>query len=174
MRFHVPVCVCVCVLQLENWVEPGRPRNEAERARDLITEHKIFETSPRSGQLGPGESSLVAVQYRPMLPGQHAFPMFLRVADGKRVHLQLSGVTVSHPAPARLAITPKHRVFTFPATPIDLIGQTPVQLYMLRNGAPCACTYKVRHHLPTITRKTLLVQNTHPSRACVGSHAAVL
>lgn len=119
---------------MENWVEPGRPRNDEEKARDFIKEHKIFRITPRHGSLAPGERSLITLVYTPSHVGFHDFPLFLHVEDGKRLRLQLQGRTVAPPV-ERLALTPASRVLTFDPTPIG-DREPPLQLYMLRNGGP--------------------------------------
>lgn len=46
-------------LELENWVEPSRPRNEEEKLAEFILEAKIFQYHPHSGTLQPGEGCTV-------------------------------------------------------------------------------------------------------------------
>ena len=46
-------------LELENWIEPSRPRNEEEKLTEFILEAKIFKYHPHAGTLQPGESCTV-------------------------------------------------------------------------------------------------------------------
>lgn len=56
-------------LEMENWVEPGRPRNEDEKARDFIKDHKIFEIWPKGGELEQGARTNVRITYNPKHTG---------------------------------------------------------------------------------------------------------
>ncbi|GAX84981.1 hypothetical protein CEUSTIGMA_g12402.t1, partial [Chlamydomonas eustigma] len=122
-------------LEMENWVEPGRPRNEEEKATDFIKEHGIFQLYPNSGTLeARGSRATITFTYTPSHVGMHILPAFLRVHDGKRIQLQLRGETTRVHIP-KLLMTPNSRVFTFEPTPI---GETmpPLYTYLLRNGSP--------------------------------------
>lgn len=79
---------------MENWVEAGRPRNDAERLRDFIVDHSVLDVQPRSGRLAPGASAAVAVTYRPLALGRHDLELLLQVLDGKRLRLQITAATV--------------------------------------------------------------------------------
>ncbi len=48
-------------LEMENWVEPGRPRNQREKETDFILQHKIFEVRPYRGVLPKRGSSTTVV-----------------------------------------------------------------------------------------------------------------
>ncbi len=76
-------------VELENWVEPGRPQTEEQRMRDLIAERRLFEMRPRGGSLEPGARSTVTFEFRPEVPGAFQLPVFLHIDDGKRLRLQL-------------------------------------------------------------------------------------
>jgi hypothetical protein len=120
---------------MENWVEPGRPRNEEEKATDFIKEHGIFQMSPNSGALeARGSRATITFTYTPSHVGIHVLPAFLRVHDGKRIQLQLRGETTGVHIP-KLLMTPTHRVFTFEPTPIGE-AMPPLYTYLLRNGSP--------------------------------------
>jgi hypothetical protein len=70
-------------LEMENWVLPGRPRNEAEKATDFILENSIFEVHPHCGVLeGQGSRATITLTYRPSHSGHHVLPVFLRVKVG--------------------------------------------------------------------------------------------
>lgn len=56
-------------VEIERWVEPGRPRNEEEKLRDFIVEHNIFHVEPRSGDLMPGDRVHLTVTYTPLVEG---------------------------------------------------------------------------------------------------------
>lgn len=57
-------------MEQENWVEPSRPLNDAEMARDFITQHRLFDVRPRSGVLLPGDRASVTFTYRPEFNGK--------------------------------------------------------------------------------------------------------
>jgi len=128
-------------VELENWVEPGRPQDEDEKERDFIREYKIFEMWPRKGTLSVGEQTIITFKYNPTHEGTHRLPVFLVVRDGKRLHLQLSGQTVQSPL-QRLLLTPAYENFTFEPAPIGE-RHPPVQLYLLRNGGPGDLHFRV-------------------------------
>ena len=116
-------------------MEPGRPRNEAEKASDFIKEHRIFEVHPHCGVLeGRGSRTTVTFTYRPSHTGDHVLPAFLRIKDGKRIQLQLNGSTVPESV-QRLVSTPAQRTLTFEPTPIGE-ASPPLHTYLLRNGGP--------------------------------------
>ncbi len=97
---------------------------------------------PREGNLAPGGSCLLALQYQPSHVGAHQFPVFLRVQDGKRLHLQLNGCTVTPPE-RRLALAPTHRTLTLPPTPIGAAAAAPLHMQLIRAGAPGSAAFEV-------------------------------
>ncbi|EFJ47120.1 hypothetical protein VOLCADRAFT_92245 [Volvox carteri f. nagariensis] len=128
-------------VELENWVEQGRPRTEDERVRDLISEHKLFEMRPRSGSLEPGAKGTMTVEFRPRVEGVFALPVFLHVTDGKRLRLQLEARTTSEPRQL-LALPPPLRVFRL--APVALGDPAPpLQMYTLRCGGPGALRWRL-------------------------------
>ncbi|KAK9812626.1 hypothetical protein WJX72_000839 [[Myrmecia] bisecta] len=126
-------------VEMENWVEHSRPRNEAERLRDFIVDNRIFEILPRNGRLAPGERTRMTVTYRPLALGPHALAMLLSIRNGKQIRLQLSGATVPEDT---VALSLKERTFTLAPVPIS-DSQPPLQTYTLRNGGPASLTYSI-------------------------------
>eukprot|EP00955_Chlamydomonas_euryale_P019871 211947-Chlamydomonas_euryale.AAC.2 len=62
-------------MELENWVEPGRPRDDDEKLRDFIVEARVLSAAPRGGTLhGGGGRGTVVVTYDPHTRGVHALP----------------------------------------------------------------------------------------------------
>ncbi len=51
-------------VELENWVEPSRPRNDKEKLHDFIVQEGLLQLQPPVGQLGPGESTTWTITYR--------------------------------------------------------------------------------------------------------------
>ncbi|GIL53686.1 hypothetical protein Vafri_9323 [Volvox africanus] len=128
-------------VELENWVEPGRPRNEEERVRDLISEHRLFEMRPRSGSLEPGAKGTLTVEFRPRVEGVFSLPVFLHVTDGKRLRLQLEARTTAE-ARQLLALPPQLR--TFRLEPVALGDPAPpLQMYTLRCGGPAPLRWRL-------------------------------
>eukprot|EP00798_Chlamydomonas_sp_ICE-L_P020949 gene20949-27801_t len=128
-------------LELENWVEPGQPRNVEEKARDFIVEHRIFDAKPRRGRLDASGKCTITFVYTPHFAGQHALPMFLHMTDGKRIYINLNGITAQPPVQF-LRLLPAYRTFTFDPVPIG-DQQPPLQTYLLQNGGPGEITYSL-------------------------------
>lgn len=51
-------------VELENWVEPSRPRNDKEKLHDFIVQEGLLQLQPPVGQLGPGKSTTWTITYR--------------------------------------------------------------------------------------------------------------
>ena len=51
-------------VELENWVEPSRPRNDKEKLHDFIVQEGLLQLQPPVGKLGPGESTTWTITYR--------------------------------------------------------------------------------------------------------------
>ena len=81
-------------VDVESWVDPVPPRDASGRARAFVLDHAIFTITPRSGQLGAGKSVCIAVQYSHDWVGEHRLPTLLQFAHGRRVLLELEGVTL--------------------------------------------------------------------------------
>ncbi|CAD7702551.1 unnamed protein product [Ostreobium quekettii] len=128
-------------VEMERWVDPGRPRNEQEKLRDFIVENRIFQIDPRSGDLMPGDRVHIKTIYTPLAEGTHSLPILLRVRDGKRIRLQLEGRTVP-PDTMHLALTPATRSFDLRPVPLGCL-QPPRQMYCLHNGGPGVLKYEL-------------------------------
>lgn len=129
-------------LEMENWVEPGRPRNEQEKAVDFITEHRIFGVWPRAGMLQKaGQAQSVTLTYRPSHAGVHDLPVFLKLRNGKRLQLLLHGETVVEP-PRCLLTCVAHRTLTFEPTPLGE-SAPPLHLQLLRSCGPGEAPYRL-------------------------------
>ena len=51
-------------VEVENWVEPSRPRSDKEKLHDFIVKEGVLQLQPLVGSLGPGESTTWTVTYR--------------------------------------------------------------------------------------------------------------
>ena len=51
-------------VEVENWVEPSRPRNDKEKLHDFIVQEGLLQLQPPVGKLGPGESTTWTITYR--------------------------------------------------------------------------------------------------------------
>lgn len=51
-------------VEVENWVEPSRPRNDREKLHDFIVQEGLLQLHPALGSLGPGESTTWTITYR--------------------------------------------------------------------------------------------------------------
>lgn len=51
-------------VEVENWVEPSRPRNDREKLHDFIVQEGLLQLHPPVGRLGPGESTTWTILYR--------------------------------------------------------------------------------------------------------------
>ncbi|KAL0033550.1 hypothetical protein WJX79_003070 [Trebouxia sp. C0005] len=126
-------------VELENWVEPSRPRNDKEKLHDFIVQEGLLQLQPPVGQLGPGESTTWTITYRHSALGSHHLSILLAIKDSKQLHLQLRGITVP----------PTHMCFSLMDQPFQLapvpIGERnpPRQTYCLRNGGPAELPYSI-------------------------------
>ena len=51
-------------VEVENWVEPSRPRNDREKLHDFIVQEGLLQLSPTVGSLAPGESTTWTITYK--------------------------------------------------------------------------------------------------------------
>lgn len=51
-------------VEMENWVEPSRPRNDKEKLHDLIIRERLLQIQPSEGSLQPGQSTTCMLTYR--------------------------------------------------------------------------------------------------------------
>ncbi|GBF91298.1 hypothetical protein Rsub_03618 [Raphidocelis subcapitata] len=125
-------------LEPETWVESSKPLTAAEAHRATILSLGIIEAHPRSGRLGPGASAAVALRARGARLGEWRLPLFLRVADGRLLHLELK---VSVVPPTAQLPQPPLSFFLAPAP----LGEPepPLQAAALRNGGPGALDYEI-------------------------------
>ncbi|KAL6761327.1 hypothetical protein V8C86DRAFT_3023865 [Haematococcus lacustris] len=156
-------------LDMENWVERGRPQTQADIDRAFILEQQIFQVKPRSGLLQPGGSAHITLAYKPAVKGSHQLPLFMHIADGKRLHVQLHGSTVQPPV-QRLALTTTTRTFTFDPTPIGE-EDPPRQLYLLRNGGPGPVEFTV--DVAPLQRMVQEDHRFHVLRLCSSTHGSI-
>lgn len=54
-------------VEMENWVEPSRPRDDKEKLHDLIIRERLLQLQPCEGSLQPGESTTCVLTYRSAL-----------------------------------------------------------------------------------------------------------
>ncbi len=132
-------------VELENWVEPGRPRGADEAMRSEIAENRLFDVRPRAGSLEPGARATLSVEFRPRVPGAFELPLFLHITDGKRLRLQLQvrpGASAPHAwseAGCQAAQAPSGPALTRPAphAPCQAVT-TPEPLQLLALPPPLA------------------------------------
>lgn len=82
----------------------------------------------------------VCITFNPAAEGEFQLPLFLCIADGKQLQLQLRGRAVQAAAQVPLAL-PGSQSCVFAATPIGEL-QPPLQSYLLRNGGPGPLQYR--------------------------------
>ena len=83
-------------MQLERWVEVGRPRNEAERKQDLLQQHGILDLQPRTFSLGPEETRWLTVTQRcPFVTKLGTFNFLSKLVNFMNVHETASASTAS-------------------------------------------------------------------------------
>lgn len=70
-------------------MEGSKPLTAAEAHRAFILEHGILDAHPRSGRLEPGRGAQLLLRARPVAEGRWTLPLFLRVGDGRQLHLAL-------------------------------------------------------------------------------------
>jgi len=76
-------------LELENWVEGSKPLTAAEAHRATILQQGIIDAHPRSGRLAPHHDAQIVLRAAAVMEGEWALPLFLRVKDGRQLHLAL-------------------------------------------------------------------------------------
>ncbi|KAI8476927.1 MAG: hypothetical protein J3K34DRAFT_516186 [Monoraphidium minutum] len=126
-------------LELENWVEGSKPLTPAEAHRALILRRRIVEAHPHSGRLAPGASVDLRLRAAPAAEGEWGLPLFLRVADGRQLHLSLR-VRVVPPAAQLPLLLPAAADFHLAPAPIGE-AEPPLQTHALRNGGPAPLEY---------------------------------
>lgn len=80
--------------RLESWVdEPEPPTEEDDRHEGIIRNH-IFDAYPRTGFMGPGESSFIAVIASHNFPGTFELPAALNIRGGRTLRIDLQATTL--------------------------------------------------------------------------------
>jgi hypothetical protein len=74
-------------------VEGSKPLTAAEAHRAAILQDRLLDAHPRSGRLAPSRGARVVVTARPAREGAWALPLFLRIGDGRQLHLVLKVCT---------------------------------------------------------------------------------
>jgi hypothetical protein len=137
--------------QVENWVEPALPLDDAARNLAFMLEHNIFEISPMRGELPPGASCRLSITYKHISPGLHDLPLLLTVAQGKSVRLHLQGATVSPSVQALLKTNEHHTLLPMPIGDPD--PPTQVNFPCCADFEPPQWTHTHTHtHTPASTR----------------------
>jgi hypothetical protein len=86
-------------VEMENWVDPGRPSNDQLSWHRLV-QSRIFSVYPRQGILQPGEHVHLSVTYRHDVQGElHRLPVILEVDSGPHVVIVLSSFTLAPELP---------------------------------------------------------------------------
>ncbi|KAL0051980.1 hypothetical protein WJX82_005745 [Trebouxia sp. C0006] len=126
-------------VELENWVEPSRPRNDKEKLHDFIVQEGLLQLQPPVGQLMPGESTTWTITYRHSALGSHDLSILLAIKDSKQLHLHLRGITVP---PTHMCLSLMDQPFQLAPVPIGE-REPPRQTYCLRNGGPADLPYSI-------------------------------
>ena len=64
-----------------------------------IQDNKLFSVTPKRGMLEPGEAVRVQLSYKHLMIGQNKLPVLLKLAKGREIMVNLSGVTVPSNSP---------------------------------------------------------------------------
>ncbi|KAL3152962.1 hypothetical protein ABBQ38_011992 [Trebouxia sp. C0009 RCD-2024] len=126
-------------VEVENWVEPSRPRNEREKLHDFIVQEGLLQLQPPVGCLAPGDSTTWTLTYKHTALGSHDLSILLAIKDGKQLHLHLTGVTAP---PDHMCLSSLDRPFQLAPVPIGE-AHPPRQTYCLRNGGPAELLYTI-------------------------------
>ena len=51
-------------VEVENWVEPSRPRSDREKLHDFIVQEGLLQLQPPVGSLGPNQSTTWTIIYK--------------------------------------------------------------------------------------------------------------
>jgi hypothetical protein len=105
-------------IELETWADEGEPTPAEIKINRIIDELKVFDISPKSGELKSGESVTITVSYAYTsleYEGKHELPILLRVFQGKQMWIKCVGRTLKKDEPCvvprmRSTITDLHPV----------------------------------------------------------------
>lgn len=130
-------------VDIEHWVDPG-DYTEEQISQNFILDNNIFDISPRSGKLKPGEIIRITLSYNHDVAGAHSLPVVFRQTNGasragKEVLINFVGYTVP-PSQKFLHLQSNNHELQ----PIKIGTMVaPIQTYHIRNCSTVAFEYKI-------------------------------
>lgn len=79
---------------VDTWADDIVPKSEQEKLEQIIMAHELFEISPKSALLKPGETVTVEFSYQHIMKGMHPISALMEIEDGVSVVLDLKGRTI--------------------------------------------------------------------------------
>ncbi|KAM7380772.1 hypothetical protein PAMP_004045 [Pampus punctatissimus] len=153
-------------IELEYWAETGE-FSSTELYQMKVQDNQLFNVSPRSGTLLPGQQRAVHLSYSHNFVGTDQFPIVFKLSYGREILLNFQGVTVERDRPY-LHFNSNRHVFTSVT-----IGDftPPSQVYEIYNGG----AVPVRYEVDTAVLSQLQVDNfNHPVLCCLNPVGLVL
>nr|XP_046260401.1 cilia- and flagella-associated protein 65 isoform X2 [Scatophagus argus] len=152
-------------IELEYWAETGE-FSSTELCQMKVQDNHLFNISPRSGTLVPGQQRAVHFSYSHNFPGTNRFPVVFKLSYGRELLINFQGVTVERDRPY-VHFASKRHVFT----PVTIGGCTPPrQVCELHNGG----AVPVRYEVDLAVLAQLQVDNfNHPVLCCLSPKGEV-
>ncbi|XP_037831837.1 cilia- and flagella-associated protein 65 isoform X2 [Kryptolebias marmoratus] len=152
-------------IELEDWAVTGE-FSSTELYQMKVQDHKLFQVSPHSGTLLPGQKRAVHFSYSHDFIGTNRLPVVFKLSYGREILLNFQGVTVERDKPYLYFAYNRH-VFTSVA--ISDISP-PRQMYELYNGGAVPVHYEV----DKAVLSQLEVDNfNHPVLCCLNPEGEV-
>ncbi|XP_029557900.1 cilia- and flagella-associated protein 65 isoform X2 [Salmo trutta] len=125
-------------IELEYWAETGE-FSTTELHHMKVQDNRLFNITPRSGKLHPGQQKAVTFSYRHDFAGTDRLPVLFKLSHGREILLNFMGVTVERDRHYLHFTSTKH-VFA----PVAIGGfSPPKQVYELYNGGAVPLRYRV-------------------------------
>ncbi|KAM8857620.1 cilia- and flagella-associated protein 65 isoform 2-T2 [Synchiropus picturatus] len=175
LKFYNPGCIPVDWsfllpedqhIELEYWAETGE-FSDSELHQMKAESNHLFNISPRSGVLQPGQQSAVQFSYRHQFVGTNHLPITFKLSHDKEIWLNFLGLTLENNRPF-LQFNTKHHVFTAVAVS-ELMP--PLQVYEIYNAGAVPVQYEVDQ----ASLSQLQEDNfNHPVLSCLNPRGQIL
>ncbi|XP_023144688.2 cilia- and flagella-associated protein 65 [Amphiprion ocellaris] len=153
-------------IELEYWALTGE-FSSTELHQMKVQDNQLFNISPRSGNLLPGQKRAVHFSYSHDIVGTHRLPVVLKLSYGREILLNLQGVTVERDTPY---IHFASNQYEFTSVNIGY-SSPPRQVYELHNGG----AVPVRYQVDMAVLSQLQADNfNHPVLCCLNPEGEVL
>ncbi|XP_028993480.1 cilia- and flagella-associated protein 65 [Betta splendens] len=153
-------------IELEYWAQTGE-LDSTDFSHMHIQDNHLFNISPRTGTLQPGQQRAVLLTYSHTFVGIDRISVVLKLSHGREILLNFEGVTVERHRPYLHFVSDQHVL-----SPIS-IGDTspPKQVFEVHNAGAVLVHYEV----DTSVLSQLQVENfNHPVLCCLNPEGEVL